>query len=98
MPFALSVPVGLHASMLPPPLDSIPRDVVSASDYERYAFERMDENAGIYAACGAGEELTLRRNYDAFDRILLNTRVLARVAGGHTRVNLFGKTFAHPLF
>jgi 4-hydroxymandelate oxidase len=83
--------------MLPPPLDSIPRDIVSATDYERYAFERMDENARIYAACGAGEELTLRRNQDSFDRILLNTRVLSRVAGGHTRVNLFGKTFAHPL-
>lgn len=84
--------------MLPPPLTSIPRDVVSASDYERYALERMDENARVYCASGAGEELTLRRNHEAFDRILLNTRVLARVAGGHTRLELFGKTFAHPLF
>lgn len=79
-----------------PPLTAIPPDIVTPDDYRRYAAERMSPEAHAFLEGGAADEITLRRNREAFDRIFLNTRVLSRVAGGHTRLNLFGRDLAHP--
>lgn len=82
----------------PSRLNAIPRDIVAAADYERYARERLDDNAWAYLAGGAADEITLQENRTAFDRLRLKGRVLAEVAGGHTRLELFGRTYAHPIF
>ncbi len=39
----------------------------------------------------------MRWNREAFDRIGLAPRVLRGGPGGHTRLELFGRTFAHPI-
>ena len=46
---------------------------------------------------GAADEITLRENEQAWQRIRLASRVLRPLAGGHTRVQLLGRTLAHPI-
>lgn len=80
-----------------PKLGAIPREAAAVGDYEALARERVDANAWAYIGSGAADEITLRANRAAFDRIALPGRVLADVRGGHTRLELFGQTFAHPV-
>lgn len=81
-----------------PPLTAIPRDIVAAVDYERHAREHLHDNAWEYLCGGAADEITLQENRRAFDRIRLAGRVLADVRGGNTRLNIFGRDYAHPVF
>ncbi|HEX6592456.1 MAG TPA: alpha-hydroxy acid oxidase [Moraxellaceae bacterium] len=83
--------------MKKPALAAIPRDIVAATDYERHARGHLDDNAWEYLSGGAADELTLRDNREAFDRQRLAGRVLGDVRGGHTRLSLFGREFAHPV-
>lgn len=78
--------------------DAIPPDAVSLADYERLAASRLDANAAAYVFGGAGDELTVRRNREAFDRLALWPRPLADVAGGDARLELFGAVHEHPIF
>jgi 4-hydroxymandelate oxidase len=84
--------------MRPQVLNAIPRDVVAVRDYEPYARARLDDNAWVYLTAGAADEITLKDNIDAFVRIKLKGRVLKDVRGGHTRLELFGQAYAHPIF
>ncbi|HET7776016.1 MAG TPA: alpha-hydroxy acid oxidase [Azospira sp.] len=80
-----------------PLLERIPREIAAVSDYEPYARRRLDDNAWTYLHSGSADELSFRWNKEAFDRLRLNARVLADVRGGHTRLELFGQTYAHPI-
>lgn len=84
-------------STLAPRLTAIPREIAAVADYEAYARARVDANAWAYIASGAADELSWRDNRAAFDRLRLEGRVLADVRGGHTRLELFGQAFAHPI-
>lgn len=77
--------------------NAIPPHIASVSDYEGHAHQALDANAWAYLSGGAADELTLTANRDAFDRLRLNGRVLADVAGGHTRLALFGSELDHPI-
>jgi 4-hydroxymandelate oxidase len=83
---------------LKPPLAAIPPEVVAAADYEPLARERMGDAAWAWLQGGAAEETTLLDNQRAFDRLKLLPRVLADMAGGHTRLELFGQEYEHPIF
>lgn len=76
---------------------AVPPDAVALADYERLAQARLDANARAYIDGGAGDELTLRANRAAWDALSLWPRVLRPLAGGHTRVELLGRTLAWPL-
>ncbi|PKP82601.1 MAG: alpha-hydroxy-acid oxidizing enzyme [Alphaproteobacteria bacterium HGW-Alphaproteobacteria-18] len=78
------------------PLPAIPPDIVSAGDYERYAEQRLDPRIWAYLAGGAGDEITLRANASALEALTMTPRVLADVAGGHTRLTLAGEELPHP--
>lgn len=80
-----------------PPLSSIPPDLVAAADYERHARQHLDDNAWTYLTCGAADGITLAANPAAFQRWQLRNRVLADVSGGHTRLNLLGQEYRHPI-
>ena len=82
-----------------PPLQHIPADVVSVADYEALARERMSPGAWAYLSGGGADELTLRENRSAFDRLKLRGRVLGGFGegGGHTRITLLGRTLEHPI-
>lgn len=78
-------------------LGQIPPGVVTLADHEAHAQTRLDANAWAYFSGGAGDEITLRANRSAWDRIELQPRVLRALAGGHTRIELLGRTWAHPV-
>lgn len=80
-----------------PPLEQIPPQIAAVEDYERYARERMSEQAWAYVSGGAADEQTLQDNREAFARLRLMPRVLAEVAGGDTRLSLLGCELEHPL-
>jgi 4-hydroxymandelate oxidase len=80
-----------------PPLEQIPPDVVAVDDYEALARERVDPVVWAYLSGGSADELTLRENRDAFAKSRLCPRVLTDFSGANTRVELFGRTFPHPI-
>ncbi|MEI9902486.1 MAG: alpha-hydroxy acid oxidase [Hyphomicrobium sp.] len=71
---------------------------VCLADYERLAHQRLDANALAFFAGGAADEITLRWNREAFDNLALSPRVLRGGGGAHTRVELFGRDYRHPIF
>ncbi|MDO9406009.1 MAG: alpha-hydroxy acid oxidase [Polaromonas sp.] len=76
---------------------AIPPGVVTLHDHEVHAQTQLDANAWAYFSGGAGDEITLRANRDAWDAQLLQPRVLQPLAGGHTRIELLGRTLSHPI-
>ena len=84
--------------MIKEKLDFIPNDLVSLKDYERYAKERMDLNSLAYVCSGAGDEITFRRNEEAFSNIFLETNTLEDLSGANTNIELFGETYSSPIF
>jgi 4-hydroxymandelate oxidase len=76
----------------------IPSDVVSLADYEPLARARIEANSWAYISGGAADEITLRDNRAAFDRLKINPRVLTELAGGSTRIDLLGRSWESPIF
>jgi isopentenyl diphosphate isomerase/L-lactate dehydrogenase-like FMN-dependent dehydrogenase len=70
---------------------------VNVWDYERLAEERLDPGAHGYYAGGAGDEITLRDNVDAYRRWQLRPRVLVDVAGCTTSTTVLGHELSMPL-
>ena len=98
----LSAGVLASASMFSPKTVAIqqtalPETAVSLGDFELLARERMTAMAWEYISGGAGDEITLRWNRDAYDRIKLKPRVLVDVSKLDTRVNLFGRELPFPI-
>jgi len=87
-----------QTSPLLPRLDRIPGDIACVTDYEAHARPRLTPNAWSYLHSGAADELTFRWNREAFDHLRLHARSLAHVRSGHTRLELFGTTYPHPIF
>ena len=83
-------------SGLPAP-GTITAGIVTLADHEAHARDRLDEKAWAYFSGGAADEITLRANRTAWDQRLLHPRVLQPTAGGHTRLELLGRTLAHPI-
>jgi len=83
--------------MSSPMMGQIPAGVVNLSDHEAHARQVLDDNAWAYFAGGAGDEISQRANRQAWDAIELQPRVLRPLAGGHTRLQLLGRTLAHPI-
>lgn len=83
--------------MILPPLDQIPSDVVSVDDYEKLAKERVDPAVWAYLAGGAADEITLGKNVEAFRELEIVPRVLGDFRGANTRLEMFGRSFAHPV-
>ncbi len=83
--------------MTAPVVGQIPPGVVTLEDHARHAQTVLDANAWAYFSGGAGDEITVRANRSAWDSLQLLPRVLQPLAGGHTRVELLGRTLAHPI-
>src|SRR5574344_1627354 len=81
----------------PTALQRIPPHIVSLADHERHAQQHLNANAWAYFAGGAADEITLQANSQAWNRLPLAPRVLRPLAGGHTRIELLGHTWAHPV-
>jgi 4-hydroxymandelate oxidase len=66
-------------------------------DYEAAATERLEPGAHGYYAGGAGDELTLRDNVEAFRRWQLRPRALVDVATCTTATTVLGQEVSMPL-
>src|SRR5262245_46422668 len=75
----------------------IPADVVALSDFERLAHQRIEHTAWEYIESGAADEITLRWNREAFERIKLNPHVLHDVGHLDTSVVVLGQKLAYPV-
>ncbi|PHR61074.1 MAG: alpha-hydroxy-acid oxidizing enzyme [Robiginitomaculum sp.] len=80
-----------------PPLTEIPQDLVSLSDYETRAKDHMSSDVYAYIYGGGGDEITLRRNREALDAILITPKILVDVTDGHTHTVIGQDTFRHPI-
>jgi isopentenyl diphosphate isomerase/L-lactate dehydrogenase-like FMN-dependent dehydrogenase len=72
-------------------------DPVNVADYERLAAERLEAGPLGYFAGGAGDELTLRDNVEAFGRWQLRPRMLVDVSSASTRTSVLGAEVAAPI-
>ena len=72
-------------------------ELLNTWDYERLAAERLEPGAHGYYAGGAGDEVTLRDNVDAYRRWQLRPRVLVDVAGCTTATTVLGHDVSMPL-
>ena len=70
---------------------------INLFDYEPLARERVDPVAWDYYQSGANDEVTLRENQRAFERIRLRPRVLAGVGEPDTRLTLLGEPLRSPI-
>jgi len=78
-------------------MQSVPQGIETAADYRLLAQQQLNAEVWRYLEHGAAQGLTLRANADAFEHVGLMARPLANVRGGHTRLQLFGQQFEHPL-
>lgn len=78
-------------------VDRIPPGVAAAADYESVARTVLDDATFAYLNGGAADEITLQENRRAWDALRLMPRVLRPLAGGHTRIELLGRVWPHPI-
>ena len=70
---------------------------INVADFERLAERKLEAGVFGYVAGGAGDEATLRRNREAFDRWLLRPRVLVDVGAVATGATVLGSRVAMPV-
>ena len=71
--------------------------LISLDDFESRARGRMSEMAYEYVAGGAGDEITVRWNREAFSKLQLRPRSLVDVSTIDTRQTLVGTPLDHPI-
>jgi isopentenyl diphosphate isomerase/L-lactate dehydrogenase-like FMN-dependent dehydrogenase len=71
--------------------------LINVRDYEREAERVLDPGAFGYLAGGAGEEVTLRDNLDAFSRRQLRPRMLVDVGEVTTTATVLGRELSMPV-
>ena len=67
------------------------------TDFEPVAKQRMSPMAWDYVTGAAADEITVKANREAYQKIRLKPRVLVDVSALDTRVTLFGKQHASPI-
>lgn len=71
--------------------------VASVSEFEPVAKTRLTAMAYDYLAGGVGNEVTLRANVEAWEKVRIRPRVFVDVSRIDTRVRLFGSEMPHPI-
>lgn len=72
-------------------------DPVNVREYEALAREAIEPGAWGYIAGGAGDEISLRENDHAYDRLRLWPRVLVDVTEVDTSTELLGRRVSAPI-
>jgi 4-hydroxymandelate oxidase len=72
-------------------------EIVCLTDFEPVAQQKMSRVAWEYINAGAADELTVRWNKEACQRIRLKPRVLVDVSKLDSRITLFGQEHAFPI-
>ena len=79
------------------PATPAPRKLATVSDFEPLAKQRMSHMAYEYVSGGAGDEITLRDNIQAYERLRLHPRVLVDVSQLDTRTTVLGQPLDFPI-
>jgi len=74
-----------------------PLPVADLMQFEPLARQRLSQMAYDYVRSGGADEITMRENRLAFERLRLSPRVLADVSQLDTRISLFGMEHEHPI-
>lgn len=72
-------------------------NALSIADLEVLARDRVSHGTWARISGGAADEITLRWNREAYDRIRLNPRILVDVSSIDTRIQLFGQELPFPI-
>jgi isopentenyl diphosphate isomerase/L-lactate dehydrogenase-like FMN-dependent dehydrogenase len=72
-------------------------DLINVADFERVAAEKLDAATFGYFAGGAGDEVTLRDNVEAWRRARLRPRVLVDVSEVSTEAEVLGGRVSMPV-
>jgi 4-hydroxymandelate oxidase len=70
---------------------------LSVFDFEALARDRVSHGAWARISGGAADEITLRWNREAYDRIRLKPRILVDVSHIDTRIQLLGQELPFPI-
>ncbi len=73
------------------------RDLVNVFDYEAAAREKLPQTAYDYYRSGANDEITLRENHAAYERIQLHPRVLKDISKPDLSTRILGQDIAMPI-
>jgi isopentenyl diphosphate isomerase/L-lactate dehydrogenase-like FMN-dependent dehydrogenase len=71
--------------------------LVNIFDYEALAQKLLDAGTWAYFSDGAGDEITLRANRTAFERIRLRPRLLVNVSAIEMNTNVLGTKISMPI-
>ncbi|HEY2361919.1 MAG TPA: alpha-hydroxy acid oxidase [Candidatus Angelobacter sp.] len=74
-----------------------PLPVADLMQFEPLARQRLSQMAYDYVRSGGADEITMRENRLAFERLRLSPRVLSDVSQLDTRISLFGTEHEHPI-
>jgi 4-hydroxymandelate oxidase len=77
------------------PAKSLP--VADVMQFEALARKRLSQMAYDYIRSGGADEITMRENRLAFERLALSPRVLTDVSEINTRISLFGAELESPI-
>jgi 4-hydroxymandelate oxidase len=80
------------------PVPPAANDVLTVMDFEEAARRVLSPAHWGYMASGVDDDATLKRNREGFTRFQLRPRRLVDVTKVDTSVNVFGATWATPLF
>lgn len=72
--------------------------LVCLADYESAAQQCLPPEVWAWLDGAAGDGRACRNNQQAFERLEILPRVLRSAASGHTRLELLGRTYEHPIF
>ena len=75
----------------------LPRDLVSLSDYERYAHGHLPDSTLEYISSGVADDITLGRNRHTFDQLALYNRLFGDFSQANTRIQLGDLTLPGPV-
>jgi isopentenyl diphosphate isomerase/L-lactate dehydrogenase-like FMN-dependent dehydrogenase len=72
--------------------------IVNLDDLEQQAKQQLDQASYDFVAGGAGSELTLRANREAFQKITIMPRVLTGIKKVDTSTDLLGQRLSMPIY
>jgi isopentenyl diphosphate isomerase/L-lactate dehydrogenase-like FMN-dependent dehydrogenase len=78
-------------------LSTLPSDLVSVSDYARYALDYMPHAIYEYIAGGGADEVTLKRNRQKLDALCILPKALIDCTQGHTHTHIMDELWRHPI-
>ncbi|KPI36747.1 Hydroxyacid oxidase 1 [Cyphellophora attinorum] len=71
--------------------------LVTISEFEKSAKQKLSKEAWSYYRTGADDEFTLHRNSNIYNRLFIRPRVLRDVSHIDTTVTIFGKHYNFPI-